>query len=540
MQCNVPIYQHRQSSGWDSQCTGDWNDESFWSAISGMSVNDLLCAIVWKPVKCNSANQFKFSKNSQSSKEICRWKAKGQGHSELSKFQIGSLLPQAAPLSGYARDQYSAKTTRRIVFASGFLICICICAAGWMRSLLGVMLMFGLAAGVLVALTDAPILSLLSRYFLHKRSTANGIAFSVSSIGGLLIPLVIARVIKEYSVRGAMMVLGGLWLNIAVVSAAMIPLPHPKKRTKSLSKTVANGVASSQKTQVKLIDVKKLQGRSEVYNQSWVEEQMGTSKRIQDVFAANVEPRQPKNQLADQVDTVVPSPYSTPVESTTEPCTNSNKCKAFLRGISDYIRFLRTPHLASLIVGCFFASVSHYSLLFLIPPLAVELGWSKIMASNIIAIVSVAELVVRSFIGILADRLGRKKVWITVFSSGCSFICGLVVCLNLSKLSFIAYAPMIGLFGGVFTPLIIPLTMDLVPLEMAGSAAGLFPLITSGGMTVGMPIIGAVFEMTSTYATGFLICVCCNGVTLFFLGVHVIGRFAKCKTSKEHRVEPVL
>ncbi|ELU14677.1 hypothetical protein CAPTEDRAFT_211089 [Capitella teleta] len=112
------------------------------------------------------------------------------------------------------------------------------------------------------------------------------------------------------------------------------------------------------------------------------------------------------------------------------------------------------------------------------------------MASNIIAIVSLSELVVRSFIGILADRLGRKKVWIAVCSTCCFFVSGFIVSLNLSGLLFIAYAPMMGFFGGVFTPLMIPLTMDLVPQEKAGSAAGLFPLITSGGMTVGMPIIG--------------------------------------------------
>lgn len=77
-------------------------------------------------------------------------------------------------------------------------------------------------------MADAPFVSLTGRYFQKKRDLANGIAFSGTSLGVLTIPLFLKWAIDEYTVRGALLLLGGLWLHTVVVAAIMRPLPKEK------------------------------------------------------------------------------------------------------------------------------------------------------------------------------------------------------------------------------------------------------------------------------------------------------------------------
>ncbi|ELT93633.1 hypothetical protein CAPTEDRAFT_191771 [Capitella teleta] len=504
---------------------------------------------------------------------------------------VGSLFALTvtvmSPLVGNASDHFSARTARIVVFVCGILLSLCFCVAGWMQSLLGVMIVFGFIGGVLVAVVDTPILSLLSRYFFRKRSTASGIAFSCSSLGGLVLPLGIARANEEYGVRGALMIFGGLWLNLLVISAAMIPLPKVVIASKKFRKSTSvedtvrsgkpadllNGKASQDKPksekegaiaenkqpaevidkkapQVKLLRIRNLGEANSYTSQSQSGDELsskparhlplGEVSHSESEEGVKCEEKTTPEQLADDVKLSMNGNQSQLSDVTThrEDHTEQASSNVCLSGVCNYIKFLRTPHLPSFLVASFFGSFAYYSQFFIIPPLAVEMGMSKIMASNIIAIISVSELLGRIGIGFLADRLGQKKIWITILSTICSLIIGLLVAFNLSETALIGFAPFFGVFGGLFTPLIIPVTMDLVPPDRLGSAAGLFPLITGGGITLGMPVLSAVYEMTSSYKTGFLICICGNAITAFFLFVHVAGRYLKCR--KNASVEPVL
>ena len=82
-----------------------------------------------------------------------------------------------------------------------------------------------MSVGIGCTIIDTPILNLLSQYFRRRRVLACGIGFSGSSVGGLVLPPIITLFISLYSIRGALLLLGGLWLNVLVVGAIMRPLP---------------------------------------------------------------------------------------------------------------------------------------------------------------------------------------------------------------------------------------------------------------------------------------------------------------------------
>ena len=70
---------------------------------------------------------------------------------------------------------------------------------------------------------DGPILATLGKYFEKRRTFANGIAFAGSSVGSLVLAPVISFLIDTYSVRGAVLLLAGLWLHICCIGALLRP-----------------------------------------------------------------------------------------------------------------------------------------------------------------------------------------------------------------------------------------------------------------------------------------------------------------------------
>ncbi len=75
-----------------------------------------------------------------------------------------------------------------------------------------------------MGVVDGPILATLAKYFEQRRAFANGIAFAGSSVGSLVIAPLTSLLIGKYSIRGATLLLGGLWLNICVIGALLRPI----------------------------------------------------------------------------------------------------------------------------------------------------------------------------------------------------------------------------------------------------------------------------------------------------------------------------
>lgn len=85
----------------------------------------------------------------------------------------------------------------------------------------------------MAGIMDSPFLGLFNKYFRRKRSIANGVAFAGSSLGCLVLPLMLRWSIDAYTIRGAMFLMGGVWMHACVVAAVMCPLPAQDRTTMS-------------------------------------------------------------------------------------------------------------------------------------------------------------------------------------------------------------------------------------------------------------------------------------------------------------------
>ena len=74
---------------------------------------------------------------------------------------------------------------------------------------------------------DTPILSLLGKYFKRRRFLASGVVFAGSSFGTLVLPPIFTLLVDAYAIRGAMVVFGGVWLNVVIVGAVVRPIQDP-------------------------------------------------------------------------------------------------------------------------------------------------------------------------------------------------------------------------------------------------------------------------------------------------------------------------
>ena len=325
---------------------------------------------------------------------------------------------------------------------------------------------------------DTPILSLLSQYFRKKRVMANGVGFSGESVGGLIVPPVVTLAISAYGVRGAMIVLGGLWLHVLLIAAVMRPLPDEHcedvlevqceqelGKDKGLAEEVREQAMDEISRSLESADKKESQLRDAVANCSATHDEESQVGSVSDQGTSDI-------------------------SDTRRPATSGNCCSEVGHGIKDYIKFLSSPKLPCLMVTSVLGSFSYYNLFFIIPPLAREMDISKIEASKMIMLANVAELASRLAVGAVADRLKSRKHIILFISFGLSFVIGLCVSFALSYSSLMAYSVLFGLFGGAFAPMLIPMFLDLVPPDRIASTTGLFPFLTGIGQSLGPPILG--------------------------------------------------
>jgi MFS family permease len=110
-------------------------------------------------------------------------------------------------------------------------VCGIIVGAGFMlmsrvTALWQLYLFLGILAGTGMSGVWVPQLSTIARWFLRRRTLMSGIVISGVSIGGLVAPLVIIRLIEAGGWRNAYIILGGLLL-VVMVAAAQFQRRHP-------------------------------------------------------------------------------------------------------------------------------------------------------------------------------------------------------------------------------------------------------------------------------------------------------------------------
>ena len=138
-----------------------------------------------------------------------------------------------------------------------------------------------------------------------------------------------------------------------------------------------------------------------------------------------------------------------------------------------------------------------------IVPHATDLGSSALEAATILGLMSGATAAGMVLLGIVADRLGRKKVAVICALLGSVAMLWLAWAQDLSMLYVFAIVQ--GLALGGFVSSFTPLLGDTFGLRRIGSILGVLDVGWAVGAVTGPIVGGIVFDVSNSYSLAFLI-----------------------------------
>uniref|UniRef100_A0A4W5R842 Si:dkey-246g23.4 n=1 Tax=Hucho hucho TaxID=62062 RepID=A0A4W5R842_9TELE len=132
-----------------------------------------------------------------------------------------------APIASALSARYSHQA---VVMIGGLLSCVGMVAGAYAQNLVQLYMTVGLLTGFGYALTWTPTVTMVGWYFEKRRPMANALASAGECIITFLFTPLFQLLVDHYSWRGAMLVLGGLQLNLCVCGMLLRPLNTPNNK----------------------------------------------------------------------------------------------------------------------------------------------------------------------------------------------------------------------------------------------------------------------------------------------------------------------
>ncbi|XP_046815668.1 uncharacterized protein LOC124422804 [Vespa crabro] len=156
----------------------------------------------------------------------------GEGKSKTA--WIGSLFMAmpllSGPVASFLTDRYGC---RRVSIAGSILATVGFIVSSYANSMGVLIFTFGVVSGFGLSLCFVAAVVIVAYYFDKKRSFATGLSVCGSGIGTFIFAPVTQYLLAEYGWRGTMLILAGLFLNLAVCGCLMRDLEWTTTITKA-------------------------------------------------------------------------------------------------------------------------------------------------------------------------------------------------------------------------------------------------------------------------------------------------------------------
>ncbi|XP_036961756.1 monocarboxylate transporter 2 [Acanthopagrus latus] len=403
----------------------------------------------------------------------------------------------------------SARYSHRSVVILGGLICsIGVVLGAFACNLIELYLTVGFLNGFGYALTWTPTVTMLGLYFEKRRPVANALASAGECILTFVLTPLFQLLIDSYSWRGALLILGGLQLNLCVCGMLLRPLKATRDVT--CDKAEEEGLClelllkdDSKESKPTHLEAKEL-GISEASDQ-------GTVKAYRDEITNSTMNVQDSNDR-------------------TKRAGHRTKILQYV----DYTLITNARFMVYSMFGLFAALGFFAPALFLVP-YARSKGIEEYQAAALMSISAVLDLFGRVFFGWVANlrlvQTVQQLAATVILLATVLLLCPLAS--TFPELA--AFSAAYGLAFGATVAIHITVLAEVVGVHRLGSALGFFMLIRSSGGLLGPPIAGFFIDKMSDYGTGFLMA----GVALlvsamFLLLLHQMNLRVQGSTTKQH------
>ncbi|XP_055902991.1 monocarboxylate transporter 9 [Eupeodes corollae] len=143
------------------------------------------------------------------------------------------LYSSLGPVSSILSVKYSFRT---VTIMGGASAAIGMIISFWATSVSFLYISYGVLVGIGAGLSFPPTVYIVTSYFVKLRGLANGLCISGSALGSIILPPLLRYLLVTYGYRGAVLIMGGVTLNVFVaaifyepVENHMIRVPRAKK-----------------------------------------------------------------------------------------------------------------------------------------------------------------------------------------------------------------------------------------------------------------------------------------------------------------------
>ncbi|XP_052086159.1 monocarboxylate transporter 5-like isoform X2 [Mytilus californianus] len=400
--------------------------------------------------------------------------------------------------------------------------------------------------GVGCACTTGPVFVVLNYYFEKHLGFANSFAYVGGSVGSLAWPVIIRKLLDNYGLQGALLVVSGLILNNIIVGALMRPFlsePVVEKQDAdseseadiiiakrnwlkdeiSISLDNVPGYFSRQKYQVEdqepfmdLIDKKVDIKRSLSYNffldkkeneKTKIEIPEKSDYLVERFTGSNINIDGSLGTPETFWTTHTCSLRSLPQHTSEESSNESNKSKSefcFNQYIID-MTVLRNRKLQLFLLVAFFSFCGSGMIITFIPPFARDNGISNDKITILITIIGGCDLFARFTLAWITDSQKIRRHHIMGFCLGITGVASMLNPLYTNFTAFIGYSVIYGLFGSIYFSMSILVLRDCVGAENISAALSLMITIHGLSSIIIAPSVGFIRDTTGSYAGSFFL-----------------------------------
>ncbi|XP_024138011.1 monocarboxylate transporter 2 [Oryzias melastigma] len=412
----------------------------------------------------------------------------------------------AAPLASALSSRYSH---RSVVIAGGLICSVGAILGSFGNNLIQLYLTVGFLNGLGYALTWTPTVTMLGMYFDKRRPVANALASAGECILTFILTPMFQLLIDSFSWRGALLIMGGLQLNLCVCGMLLRPLSNTPKST-CVNEAKADEDGLSRKMLLKDI-------LDEVKSSIQVEKELNTEEANQETSKKCLEDAEGGPSLAED--------------------SASLRERDLRTKVQQYVDYTLITNPRFMIYSMFgvFAALGFFAPSLFLVPYARSKGIEEYQAAALMSISAVLDLIGRVVFGWVANlRLVEtvQQLTATVVLLGAV----LLLCpLASTFYELVAFSAAHGLVYGATVAIHITVLPEVVGVQRLGSALGFFMLIRSSGGLLGPPIAGFFIDKMDDYGTGFLM----SGVALLTsaLFLLILNHMMRKDQRKKHNME---
>ncbi|XP_059188741.1 monocarboxylate transporter 5 [Centropristis striata] len=456
---------------------------------------------------------------------------------------MSSLRLSGAPIASVACAKVGARVTSivgAVLVSGGFVISI------FANSVVFLYISMGVIVGIGFSLLYQAFSVVTAMYFRKRLATAYAIGRSGMGLTFALAPFT-QLLLDKYAWQGAMLILGGLMLNLVASGMLLRPINvKPPGSNPPIQKSPAVSIkSSSEKEHSKSC----LNGSSHLSNgiskadsfpspppppHADTETQGGQcTQRLQDqsgnpeltrLVLNGVNGHEPHHDLGQCKPTTpdsstevngsmngstivgIPSHVSTPTEVTV--------IKAKVLDFS----LLKDPFFCIYTWSLVFSQLAYFIPYFHLSARARTLGIDAMDASFIISVAGITETIAQLASGWVADRNLFHKYH---YHKAYLILCGVVNLLSPLATSYIllmVYAIFFAIFCGGYMALLLPVLVDLVGSDKLNNSMGFSMFFVGLGCLTGPPLAGFLYDYTQTYDCSFYLaglCYLLSSLSLF-------------------------